>query len=61
MKSFKGKRERGRQRKYSEEKGVSWLLVKTAELAGRKVKILFPIKEFDYHNLIPIFALKSHL
>ena len=29
--------------------------------SSRKVKILFPIKELYYHNLMPIFALKSHL
>ena len=28
---------------------------------SRKVKILFPVKEFDYHSLTSIFALKSHL
>ena len=30
-------------------------------LETRKVKILFPIKDFDYHNLTPIFFLQYYL
>ena len=30
-------------------------------LLTRKVKIALPIKELDYHDLMPIFTLKSHL